>query len=266
MKRTFPLLVGWVAINLTARPADPPALPQAHAHNDYEHTRPLFDALDQGFCSVEADVWLVAGELRVAHDLPDASPARTLQRLYLDPLRARAEKGNGRVFRDAPLFTLLVDIKSDATNTYLALREVFRKYENILTRFEPDRTLTNAVTVIISGNRPRELMISERQRWAAYDGRLPDLDSNASPHFIPLISDNWATHSRWRGLANEGPLPEEDRTNLRQWVRRTHAQGRRLRLWGTPDNARAWKELAESGVDLINTDDLAGLKNFLQTR
>ena len=34
-------------------------LERAHAHNDYEHPRPLFDALDHGFKSVEADIWLV---------------------------------------------------------------------------------------------------------------------------------------------------------------------------------------------------------------
>ena len=34
-------------------------LPRAHAHNDYLHQRPLLDALDNGFCSVEADISLV---------------------------------------------------------------------------------------------------------------------------------------------------------------------------------------------------------------
>ena len=52
----------------TAR-SDVTPLARAHAHNDYEHTRPLQDALDHGFTSVEADVWLVDGELRVVHDL-----------------------------------------------------------------------------------------------------------------------------------------------------------------------------------------------------
>jgi hypothetical protein len=61
-------------------------LAAAHAHNDYEHDRPLFDALEHGFTSVEADVWLVDGELRVAHDLEDAKPGVTLESLYLDPL------------------------------------------------------------------------------------------------------------------------------------------------------------------------------------
>ncbi|HEY3789313.1 MAG TPA: hypothetical protein VGL71_10685, partial [Urbifossiella sp.] len=36
----------------------PSPLRHAHAHNDYEHKRPLLDALEQGFCSVEADIWL----------------------------------------------------------------------------------------------------------------------------------------------------------------------------------------------------------------
>jgi glycerophosphoryl diester phosphodiesterase len=43
-----------------------------------------------------------------------------------------------------------------------------------------------------------------------------------------------------------------------------HQQGRRLRFWGVPDQPFAWKELYESGVDLINTDNLKGLHAFLQ--
>ena len=38
-------------------------LARAHAHNDYLHERPLLDALDHGFTSVEADIFLVDGKL-----------------------------------------------------------------------------------------------------------------------------------------------------------------------------------------------------------
>ncbi|MCZ9341415.1 hypothetical protein NGM37_27000, partial [Streptomyces sp. TRM76130] len=51
---------------------------RAHAHNDYEHPRPLLDALDHRFGSVEADVYLVDGQLLIAHDAVDLDPARTL--------------------------------------------------------------------------------------------------------------------------------------------------------------------------------------------
>ena len=58
----LPLL--FLFTGLLALAAEPTPLIRAHAHNDYEHTRPLFDALDHGFGSVEADVHLVDGRLK----------------------------------------------------------------------------------------------------------------------------------------------------------------------------------------------------------
>src|SRR4051812_44226103 len=66
MSRRLP----FAALALLAVAADQPAptpLKNAHAHNDYLHPRPLFDALDQGFTSVEVDVFLVNGQLLVGH-------------------------------------------------------------------------------------------------------------------------------------------------------------------------------------------------------
>ena len=104
-------------------------------------------------------------------------------------------------------------------------------------------------------------MRSERIRFAAMDGRLPDLESNPPVAFVPLISDNWTKHFKWRGA---GPLPDDERASLRQLVARTHAQGRRLRLWAAPDNPSGWKELRDAGVDLLNTDRLPELSDFLR--
>ena len=73
-------LFGLVAATLpaaatpAARPYHVTPLRQAHAHNDYEHVRPLHDALDHGFTSVEADIFLVDGDLLVAHDPEDVDP------------------------------------------------------------------------------------------------------------------------------------------------------------------------------------------------
>ena len=79
------------ALACGAAKAAPPGvspLPNAHAHNDYEHNRPLFDALDHGFTSVEADVFLVDGKLLVGHDREALKPERTLDSLYLAACRA----------------------------------------------------------------------------------------------------------------------------------------------------------------------------------
>src|SRR5258708_21594779 len=96
----------------TAAPPNPVPLLHAHAHNDYEHSRPLFDALERGFCSVEADIYLVDGQLLVAHDRKDVSPARTLQALYLDPLRERGRKNGGQASTAGPEGTPRIVITS----------------------------------------------------------------------------------------------------------------------------------------------------------
>jgi hypothetical protein len=238
-------------------------LPRAHAHNDYEHARPLRDALDQGFCSVEADIYLINGRLLVAHDLDKTRPDRTLEALYLDPLRADVGRHNGRVFPGGPPVTLLIDFKSEAESTYRVLREKLEAYRDMLTSYSNGSVRTNAVTIILSGNRPWKTVASETNRLVFLDGRLPDLDSNPDSALVPLVSDNWRSHFRWRG---EGEFPAEEREKLARLVERAHQQGRRIRFWAAPDQPSVWRAHWEAGVDLINTDRLAELSVFLSSR
>ena len=134
--------------------AEPIPLIQAHAHNDYEHARPLLDALDRGFCSIEADVYLVEGELLVAHDLKDVKSGHALASLYLEPLQARIRRNGGRVYRNGSTVTLLVDVKSEAVATYKAVHAVLEKYTTMLTSFSGTGMQPRAVTVgFVSGAR-----------------------------------------------------------------------------------------------------------------
>ncbi len=256
------LLLGWpvLALGATQREAAAVPLPRAHAHNDYRHPRPLADALEHGFCSVEADVFLVGGQLLVGHSRFELRPHRTLQALYLDPLRKRVKEHGGRVYPGGPPLTLLIDIKSDGPATYAALAKVLAGYREMLTTVQDGKLRSGAVTVIVSGDRPQEVIAKDEPRYAAIDGRLPDLDDRRPSHLVPLISDRWGSHFGWRG---EGPMPEAERARLRAIVDKAHRLGRRVRFWATPDRPAVWKELHAAGVDLINTDDLAGLRRFL---
>ena len=238
-------------------------LPGTHAHNDYEHPRPLLDALDHGFASIEADIHLVDGTLFVAHDVEDIRPERTLEALYLEPLREHIRRTDGRVYAgDEPLL-LLIDIKTEAEATYQALRPVLSRYSDILTVFSGARTYEGPVTVVISGNRPRATMRGQAIRFAAYDGRLTDLAQHASepPSFIPIVSSSWEAVSRWDG---SGAIPPHDRARLHDLVGEAHRQGRLLRFWATADRASVWTVLQEAGVDLIGSDDLNALRLFLR--
>jgi len=239
-------------------------LARAHAHNDYLHSRPLLDALAAGFTSIEADVWLVDGELLVAHDRQEARPGRTVRALYLEPLRRIAGGQGGRVYRgySHPVI-LLVDIKSEAEATYRVLHEQLRAYESLLRAPAPGGGAA-ALLVVVSGNRPRDLMLGEPGRLAGYDGRVTDLTGPLPATFMPLASDHWMRHFTWMGV---GPMPDAERRALRQIVAAAHARGQRVRFWATPDSGpgaeAVWTELLRGGVDLINTDRLAALREFL---
>jgi glycerophosphoryl diester phosphodiesterase len=262
MRPTLPV-VALLAFFLAANPtAGPRPLTRAHAHNDYEHARPLVDALEQGFCSVEADIHLIQGHLLVGHDPRELRPDRTLQSLYLDPLKKRIAENGGRVFRDGPTVTLMIDVKSDAAQSYAALKKALEPYASILTVFRGDQVEPGAITIVISGNRDRATMSTEAVRVAALDGFFSDLDaaSPLSASLVPWVSGPWKKSFTWNG---EGEINATDAAKLKAMIAKAHAQKRLIRFWDAPDQEHAWKTLYEAGVDLINTDDLPGLGKFL---
>ncbi|MEU9667655.1 phosphatidylinositol-specific phospholipase C/glycerophosphodiester phosphodiesterase family protein [Streptomyces bobili] len=247
----------------------PHPLWHAHAHNDYEHPRPLLDALDHRFGSVEADIFLVGGQLLVAHDPVDLDPARTLESLYLAPLAARVRANGGTVYRRSrtPL-QLLIDIKTEGSSTYLELDRRLRHYKHLFTTYDHGRVRRGPVTAVISGDRTARVpMTAQTVRRAFYDGRLADLGSTDAS-FASLISDNWTLNFTWRGV---GAFPDAERRKLRAIVGAAHDRGQKVRFWATPDLAgpardALWGELLDAGVDYLNTDDLAGLEAFLDAR
>ena len=261
--RIFLLFIAATAWAVASAPAEPVPLRRAHSHNDYVHARPLHEALELGYCSVEADIYLVEGRLLVGHDRKDLKPDRTLEALYLDPLQAIARRNGGRIHRAVATITLLIDIKTEAEATYLALDTVLSRYPDLLTSFSPVQTEPRAVTVIISGNRAVDVIARQSSRRAAIDGRPTDLEGSASAALIPWISANWSDLSKWRG---NGAMPAADREKLSRWVTLAHQQGRALRFWNTPDTPAMWQLLLEAGVDIIGADHLAPFRDFLLQR
>ena len=246
-------------------------LVQAHSHNDYEQKRPLLEALDYGFCSVEADVYLVEGQLWVAHDRKDLKPDRTLKSLYLEPLAERVRNRVG-IFADPQArLMLLVDVKGQGAEVYQRLKTELAPYASMLTRFRDSGVVTGAVTVVLSGDRAWDLARADRDRWCALDGRMSDL-TNAAPagvagsstppaSLVPLVSESWRTLFRWNG---DGEMSAVEKARLKGLVSQAHAQGRKIRFWALPDRPEAWKVCQDAGVDLINTDKIPALSAFLR--
>lgn len=236
-----------------------------HSHNDYLRPKPLWDALALGLNSIEVDIHLVDGALLVGHDEDGLDATRTLQSLYLDPLRIHVARNNGRVYGSERPLDLLIDIKSDARSTYEELTRVLAQYSEMVTTYSSSQVQTRAISVIVSGNRPRRLMMTEAVRVASYDGRLEDLTASVPANFIAMVSDDWEDHFDWRGL---GGLSDKDSLRLTERLEAAHRSGYRLRFWNVPDPEgrpidEVWDELLRAGVDVLSIDDLNAYREFL---
>lgn len=280
MKRSRVLLLLFCAVavclcapgavaNEGASPEDIVPLPRAHAHNDYRHARPLLDALEHGFRSVEADIFLEDGELRLGHDRHELKAGHTLQKLYLEPLRQRMEEGL-LASQQSPFF-LWIDVKADGEKVYDELRRVLPLYGAMLSSYENGQVQQRAVTIVLSGalagGRAGQMMQTKGDavRYAFVDGRFADLITPELPptHLLTFFSDSYRLHFKWNGA---GQMPPDERSRLRDMVAQAHARDLLFRLWATPDTPQMWSELLDAGADLINTDDLPGLRRFLLER
>lgn len=225
----------------------------AHSHNDYLQETPLFKALNKHFKSIEADIYEVGDSLFVAHDLDKIQKGHTLRQLYLEPLHKAISKKN----LEYELF-LLVDIKREGQKVYPHLEKILEDYKDILTHFQNGKVFQGAVRVIISGDRPAELMQQSKKRYTFLDGRISLLEQKDLETLVPLYSDDWADYFQWDGT---GQMPKDEKKKLDNFVSQAKGKNAWLRFWNTPNasveqrkNLR--KVLSDYDNVLIGTDNI----------
>jgi hypothetical protein len=239
-------------------------LSHGFAHNDYWHRRPLYDALDKGYVHIEADIYLRKGRLIVAHLLPVFKKKKTLEQLYLKPLLEGVRGTNHRIHGDLPPITLMIDIKSDANKTYAELQPLLQKYKSILSSYENGKLIRRQVTVVITGHKPYALIKAQANRLAFIDEDLMKVEQDVAAEGIYQTAS--CKYSRLLSWAGIGEIPRHEKERLTSYVAAAHLYGKKVRLWGSPENELVWAELLACGVDLINTDKLEELQNFLMAQ
>jgi hypothetical protein len=152
-----------------------------------------------------------------------------------------------------------VDIKQEGAASYAALKQEMRSFLPMLTRFRGGKIEPGAVTILLSGDRPRTVLEAEHDRYAALDGRPQDLGKGVSVALMPLISTSWFGMIRWFG---SGTMPPEERQKLDGVVAQAHEEGRRFRFWAAPDTPSGWEIQRRARVDWINTDKLSECRTW----
>lgn len=228
----------------------------AHSHNDYLQAQPFHLAFDRGFGSVEADVFERNGELYVAHTAAEIDTARTLRKLYLQPLQQMIMEKRG-VFAESVeagrSLLLLIDFKTAGVPTMQALLQQLQDFPLI--------TSNPQVQLVISGSRPDAALWQGYPPYILFDG-LPNTSYTAEQlQRIPLFSDNFRSYTQWKG---QNGLPAQDEAKITAVVNKVHGLQKKFRFWATPDTTTAWAAMMQLGVDYINTDQVNGLADYLQ--
>ena len=225
----------------------------AHSHNDYKNNIPFFRAYEKGFGSIEADVYAVNGQLMVAHDKKEISAKRSLKILYIDPLIEKFKHDGQRKLR------LLIEIKEDHKAVLpLVIKELKPLEQYFSYPGHPGR-----LSIVMTGAVPPAAELSNYPDWISFD--VDHLDGFTSKQWerIGLVSFPFSKYLKWNG---KGVLNREELKRVKAGIDSVHNSGKMIRFWETPDTKSSWLALIRLGVDVIGTDKIEELGDFLNKK
>ncbi|MEO5684809.1 MAG: alkaline phosphatase [Chitinophagaceae bacterium] len=253
MNRLLALCLLFTGVNAFAQP---PAYTVAnlHSHNDYEKLFPFWEAYNQGFGSIEADIFLQGNDLIIAHDTIQLKLGKTFDSFYLQPLQQCIKKNNGYPYTAHDrILQLLIDIKTTAVPTIARLIEKLNAY--------PIITSCPGVKIVITGNRPPPSDFISYPAFISFDGELNLNYDEAALSRIAMLSDDFKRYSVWNG---KGVIAHKEKDALDSMVAKAHKLNKKLRFWNAPDIINSWYGFMKLGVDYINTDQITNAATFLR--
>lgn len=224
----------------------------AHSHNDYEQKLPFEAAYNLGFDSIEADLYLKDNEIFVAHDWNKINIERTFKNLYLNPLLLKIKENNGFPYQNKRTITLILDLKKEG-------REIMKE---LFEQLKPFKKELKNVKIVLSGDMPPPEEFKYYDKIFFFDGRKELLYSKKEFKRIAFMSASFLDFGKyWMGKT---PMPKETFQNIDSFVKEMHGRGKLVRLWATPNTVLGFENLMKLKVDIIGTDDLELLSDFLK--
>jgi alkaline phosphatase len=252
LKRPIPFILCFLIVITTT--GQTPSL--VFAHNDYEKPVPFVTAYQFQADFIEADIFLHEGDLLVAHTADELDKKKSLDDLYLKPLQAWVLKNNGSAFPQSDkMLTLMIDLKTEGVSTLNTLAKKLKDY--------PALIAFKTLSITISGNVPPPSQWKDFPEFIHFDGRPGISYTEDQLKRIRLISASFKSYSAWNG---NDSLTNQDRIKIENIVREVHEKNKPIRFWAVPDFTAAWIKLIELKIDVINTDDVAGLCTFLKNK
>lgn len=230
-----------------------------HSHNDYDQAIPLFKALSAGCVGIEADVFLVDGDVSIGHVLPTIG--RTLGKQYIEPLKSIIDHNGGSVYKakSSQSIVLLVDFKTSDSGTLDAVVKSIDplRQAGYLSKLENGVFIEKQITVVASGSAPFD-------RISTGDG-VPDRDIFYDAHVDGLGSEDYNNQNSYYASADfkdavgdpsNASLSQDQINKISDQVGGAHQRGLKVRYYDLPGDY-LWEPLAALGVDRLNADDMS---------
>ncbi|KAL8699490.1 MAG: hypothetical protein Q9201_005979 [Fulgogasparrea decipioides] len=264
--------------------------------NRFQSRVPLYEALDAGCTSVEADVWLEDGDLLVGHSENSLTPTRSLNSLYLDPLASILARQNAPstllphnkqaeipfASNTSGIFetntnvslTLLLDVKSNGAATLPLITQQLEplRSKGWLTHTEGSTLVQGPITIVGSGNTPFPLPHPKNSTVIFFDAPLNQIWGDSNPatakrtQYTP--QNSLYASAKFSDVVGElwhGVLKPEQVDVVRGQIQAAKDLGLKVRYWDTPAwpvkvREHVWDVLVKEGVGVLNVDDLVGVK------
>jgi hypothetical protein len=248
-------------------------LPIGHSHNDYLQKRPLYEAIELGFGSIEIDICLTGKkELKVAHIPWFLAGKKDIDELYFTPIAKMIEEKDPRFnySKEFPL-NLLIDFKKNADSTYKYLKLVFIKYSKYITQYYKGKVIYKGPLVInITGNQPWNALMKDSVTYCLMDGPIwltdssidhkgfSDIDTSRLKYMGRVANDWQSLMAFKKHFKSEDEFCSSVKANLQQY----HDHGLTTRFHGVPNNEKAWMIIAKCGAHWFNVDKLQRFSGF----
>lgn len=236
-----------------------PVLYKAHSHNDYRQKKPLHNALENRFTSIEVDVYSRNNKLKVSHLPTFLFLKKDIETLYLKSLQKIIEENNGTIFKgDSSQITLMIDFKTDKEKIFAVLSQLSKKYAGMFETYSPTSKIWGPIKLLLTGNPPLELYLKDSIKFALIDGSLQQMKNVRYQKWFGRISANYKNH--FLNTANQ--LTQDEQSKMKTLVDSVHKAGYPFRFWNTKNTETTWNALLNYGCDIINIDHLKKFREF----
>lgn len=259
MKKIFVIICVLSLSNLNAQYLDFKPIPNAHSHNDYLKTTPLWGALQNGCTSLEIDVFAHKNELKVAHVGFALNIRDNITDLYFKPLAAYLNE-KGSIYNNNEPLVLMIDFKSNSDTSLLFLMNAIEPYKQYFTYYKNDSVYNKELKLVISGaGFSYNQVMDQDSIFVFLDGSVSHCNTDFPNKLVPRGSGKYTSHFKWKG---KGEMPIKELEKLRAYVEKAKECNKKLRFYAMPENVNIWRTFLNEGVYWINVDNSNLFKEF----